>query len=1353
MGTTSVSDFLMALGRSSAEAGILIILVLGVQWFFRKRLTPRWQCALWLLVVIRLLLPFSLSSATSVFNLLPRWTRPEPTGSTVVAPPTSPASASPTSFPRSIAYPENQVKEKPPVAQPPNPTIATPSPSWPSAEAVHHYSWSWPVFIFGVWLAGVFLLAGCVLVSSLRLWRCCSKLKPLTQPEALTVLKDCCERLKLRTRLALVEGVEVSSPALHGVIRPRLLLPKRFAEKFSPTELRFVFLHELAHLKRRDLLLNWVIALLQIAHWFNPLVWLGFARWRADRELACDAIALEAVGAGQNKEYGRTILRLLENFTRPLATPGLVGILEDKRQLRRRIGMIANYVPARGWPRLAMVLVAVLAVIGLTDAQTHSKSSKNSSSGLASSRSTGLTGTNFHTIRVTVLDAKTGHPVPEAGVAAPYLAGWNQSHANHQRMRTDKRGVVVVEVPRLPDSRMQNFSIEVSATNYPARAAMWISDPGNVLATLPDQYIFRLKKGITIGGFVLDERGQPVAGATVIPWGSGYRGFSMGTGRQFHQEYPEASRYGVAGAVTDDRGFWKESNFPADLTAVRIDVVRPGGARSQFSTEAGEQLLTVEPATTISLSNLLSTNVVLKLKDGYNIRGVVVNQAGTPIPGVHLKARGGRVNQTPVYSFTNNPDGRFALMHWTVSQFVLTAEADGYATRSVVMSSKDSAAEKRLVLAPAKALRVRVLGERNEPVAGARLMIIDWRSGNQLLNWHGVTDGSGRVVWTNAPDQPVSFWIRSTNYPVRAVTLLADGTEKIVHLRAGSDKSISIHLKVTDARSGRPLPRFDVWRDLQWNQSFSRWENASSNGEFRAQIALSEFRLGIVDSYKLQVRADGYLLWSSGELYFDEGDQNLTANLVKGASPTGVVLQPDGQPAVDARVILKLGDGAVFANAPDRYYPGQGSVVQQTGKDGSFHLESADDDKYLVITHPTGFASITVGELHQAKEVRLQPWASVQGVLQVNGKPLANEYVDVKSPVNWYDLEGYNLVFTKRTDSKGHFTFTNLPPGDYVLYRTPHIIYGVATTESHRWPFDLKPGEVKHIVYTFHGRSVTGHVETDSPVDWHNDPQVLAAKTSPPPPAPSYWSYVDTKAYDKARRAYAHSPEMLAYERKQQQFQLVFDNDGNFQADDVPPGTYELRLRVTKPPTNSNARFSGREEELGSLVREVRVPAGNGTFDLGSFAMAIRPSLGQALEPARPVELKARTLDGKPFDLAQFRGRYALLVFWSLWSDRCTEELATLRKLQVEMNSNKRIAFVDINLDDNLETVRQTVKTRGYSGEQVWLDGTNLAKASARFGISSLPSICLVGPDGHVMARNLLADNLHTALQRVLRDN
>jgi len=366
METTGLESFLVCLGRTSLQAGLLVLLVLVVQWLFRRQLTPRWRCALWLLVALRLVLPISFSSETSIYNLLPSATRTQPAHpepARTPAPAMSGAQESKSPWLPSDGI-ENNIRPTPPRENP------FPSVSTLSLPASQGQPWSWPVLIFTFWLAGVLVLAVHVVLSSFRLQRRCVPLPPQPRAWATALLRECCSRLQLAHPPALLESFAVGSPALHGFFCPRLLLPPGFTAKFSPAELRFVFLHELAHLKRRDLLANWLLVALQILHWFNPLLWFGFNRWRAERELACDAMALEAAGEGQNKAYGRTILRLLESFARPTATPGLVGILEDRRQWRQRIGMIASFAPTPGRPRLAIVLIGLLAVIGLTDAQT-----------------------------------------------------------------------------------------------------------------------------------------------------------------------------------------------------------------------------------------------------------------------------------------------------------------------------------------------------------------------------------------------------------------------------------------------------------------------------------------------------------------------------------------------------------------------------------------------------------------------------------------------------------------------------------------------------------------------------------------------------------------------------------------------------------------------------------------------------------------------------------------------------------------------------------------------------------------------------------------------------------------------
>ena len=200
----------------------------------------------------------------------------------------------------------------------------------------------------------------------------------------LALLDECRNSLGVCQPLEVVETNLVASPALYGWRQPWLLLPEGLLQNFSYAELRHVFLHELAHVKRRDIAVNWLCTVLQIVHWFNPLVWLAFARMRADREVACDALALSVADAGEHRAYGHTILKLLEGFARPSELPGLVGILEDKNQMKRRIQMIAGGRGIRRSTVLALLLVLGLGAVALTDAQ---KDAANDNDALTSSTS------------------------------------------------------------------------------------------------------------------------------------------------------------------------------------------------------------------------------------------------------------------------------------------------------------------------------------------------------------------------------------------------------------------------------------------------------------------------------------------------------------------------------------------------------------------------------------------------------------------------------------------------------------------------------------------------------------------------------------------------------------------------------------------------------------------------------------------------------------------------------------------------------------------------------------------------------------------------------------------------------
>jgi len=137
--------------------------------------------------------------------------------------------------------------------------------------------------------------------------------------------------------------------------------------KLGREQQRYVLLHELAHLRRWDPWINWLLSLLCLVHWFNPLVWYAFRRLRRDRELACDELVLTLTQGEGKDAYGQTIIRLLELGMDATNCPALTGIAENKENLERRINMIAQFRLHASQPLVAALLVAGLALLTLTN--------------------------------------------------------------------------------------------------------------------------------------------------------------------------------------------------------------------------------------------------------------------------------------------------------------------------------------------------------------------------------------------------------------------------------------------------------------------------------------------------------------------------------------------------------------------------------------------------------------------------------------------------------------------------------------------------------------------------------------------------------------------------------------------------------------------------------------------------------------------------------------------------------------------------------------------------------------------------------------------------------------------------
>ena len=167
----------------------------------------------------------------------------------------------------------------------------------------------WLAIATAAWLAGTVALTLRFIWLNRRFSRRLAGCVAVQEVSFKKLLSDCAESLGVKQRVVVIETEEVDSPAVYGLWRRRLLLPDGLREQLSPEELHHVLLHELAHLKRRDPELNWLLGRLQLLHWFNPVLWFAFARVRADRELATDELALAHLQHGTALPTARRSLR------------------------------------------------------------------------------------------------------------------------------------------------------------------------------------------------------------------------------------------------------------------------------------------------------------------------------------------------------------------------------------------------------------------------------------------------------------------------------------------------------------------------------------------------------------------------------------------------------------------------------------------------------------------------------------------------------------------------------------------------------------------------------------------------------------------------------------------------------------------------------------------------------------------------------------------------------------------------------------------------------------------------------------------------------------------------------------
>ena len=217
--------------------------------------------------------------------------------------------------------------------------------------------------IVTIWSAVVLILCAYLAWGALTVRRIVRNAQPLDSPDWLTPLYEVADRLSLDESPRLLASDEAKMPFACGILRPTIVLPAD-CRNWNLDRRRAVLLHELAHVRRHDLIGHTLGRIACAVYWFHPLVWTAAKRLRSESERACDDLAI--VSGARASDYAEHLLDIVTSV-RHDATPAVALAMARRKEFEGRMLAILDPELRHSTPsrRQSTALIASLAVISL----------------------------------------------------------------------------------------------------------------------------------------------------------------------------------------------------------------------------------------------------------------------------------------------------------------------------------------------------------------------------------------------------------------------------------------------------------------------------------------------------------------------------------------------------------------------------------------------------------------------------------------------------------------------------------------------------------------------------------------------------------------------------------------------------------------------------------------------------------------------------------------------------------------------------------------------------------------------------------------------------------------------------
>jgi len=864
------------------QSSVLIVVLLGLDLLLRKKVRAVFRYCIWMLVLVKLVLPTTLSLPTGlgywfgdkvpdIVSVSPIVAQQTP----AILTRTNPVSEKLPSVKAITSLPAVIAEYKPIVSMPAESIIPAP------LAAV---SLSWQGLAFLGWLAAVIAMV-LLLIQRIFLVRSLLTQSKDSSDSMIDIFKQCCKQMGLRRAVSLKLSPIAASPAVCGLFRPTILIPENILCKLKDEDLKSILLHEIAHVKRGDLYISLVQTILQIAYFYNPLTWVANAIIRRVREQAVDEMVLVAMGE-EAGDYPETLLNVYRmTLPRPALSLRLIGVVESKNALSSRI----KHILSRPFPKsakvgiagLLCVIVMAAVLLPMAKAQTEKDAAE-----LESSQETSIDREIPNTVSGVVTD--------EVGRFRSHVSISESGKRFSNKVQTDMKGHFTIEnikpeqkvwvanshhcqtmgifaIPEDYDGQRLHVILNYSNATISGRV---VDGNGAGLADKQIELIFKTKEGLTLtipGYSKTDKYG--VYEFSDMPCGAGLevQAKVIDTDEneyitepltldddQLNAEMPSLiigqGQYAESedGRVLYSGRVLNEQNAPISGAVVGL-MYDWGGRMSRYSKKTktdsqgrwskrlpvdlsnlSTRLLHqdylsfhfVESSRKAPKAEFLDGSNIMAMKDGLRIEGTVLTADGKAVENALIAAgglyssRSGRIIEDCTTDRTA-ADGSFSIGGLPQREVDLVISAIGYASMiSYAEVSKDMEPVE-IILKKGRVYRGQIVDEDGNPLEGIEVKCHEWTVDGKRRQFSALTKTDSQGMFS-VSDVPVigtlSFVFGRSRNP-----LLAFYKQMPEYLSAIDKMTMYpvpvVTAKVIDAETREPIKKFTIVQGCKWEST------------------------------------------------------------------------------------------------------------------------------------------------------------------------------------------------------------------------------------------------------------------------------------------------------------------------------------------------------------------------------------------------------------------------------------------------------------------------------------------------------------------------------------------------------